>query len=82
MRQTGRVLVLRAFESMAAAPSPKEPGQLVGLTSRILQKRANLGPGGNMKQDAIYAGIDVAKDRLDGALGLRAPSRDSWPSGR
>ena len=27
-----------------------------------------------MEQDAIYAGIDVAKDRLDGALGLRAPS--------
>ena len=35
-----------------------------------------------MKQGAIYAGIDVAKDRLDGDLGLRAPSRDSWPSGR
>ena len=33
MRQTGRVLVLRAFQSMAAAPSPKEPGQLVELTS-------------------------------------------------
>ena len=71
-RQTGTYLVV-AGRCIAWSPhsSPQSPNSCLGRRSRMLQVRANPRPerpGGHITQESIYAGIDVAKDRLDLAL--------------
>ena len=65
----------RPFKSEVAAPFPTEPGQLLGLMSPHFARMGQSLTRRNMKQEAIYSGIDAAKDRLDVSL---RPSGFGW----
>ena len=77
MRQTDCCLVMEdRRKARVAAPTPNRARTVAWANqARILQGRASNSQEVLMEQEAIYVGIDVAKNQLDVAV---RPAGDRW----